>query len=190
MTKRRLVADIMTRQPITTKPETTLLDCAKVMVKKRVGSVILVEGKRFVGFVSHRDILWAMIKKSQKDLSKIKAKDISPRKLVTISPNATIHDAMDKMKKSKYTRLPVVQNGNLVGMLTNKDILNFNPEFYPEFEELEQIREEEKKLARIKKVDEEGFESEGVCEECGDFGTLYIVKGVSVCENCRNLIKE
>ncbi|VVB79238.1 Zinc metalloprotease [uncultured archaeon] len=190
MAKGRLVAEIMTRQPITAKPEITLLDCAKIMVKKRVGSVLLVENRKLVGFVSHRDILWAMIKKSQKDLSKIKAKDISPKKLITISPGATISEAMDKMKKSKYTRLPVVQNGNLVGMLTNKDILNFNPELYPEFEELEQIREEEKKLARMKKVNEEGFESEGVCEECGDFGTLYIIKGVNVCENCRNLIKE
>lgn len=190
MGKGRLVADVMTRQPITADPNINLLECARIMVKKRVGSVLLVEDKKLIGFVSHRDILWAMIKKSQKDLSKIKAKDISPRKLITINPNATISEAIDKMKKSKYTRLPVVQNGNLVGMLTNKDILNFNPELYPEFEELEQIREEEKKLARIKKVDEEGFGSEGVCDECGNFGVLFVVHGTHVCENCRNLIKE
>ena len=75
-----LVADIMTREPITTKPDINLLDSAKKMVKKKVGSLLIVDKKNLLGFISQKDILWALVKKSKEDLSKIKAIDISPKK--------------------------------------------------------------------------------------------------------------
>ena len=82
------VSDIMTQDPITIKPSASLLDCAKKMVQKRVGSLLIVENKKLIGFVSQRDILWAITKKSKTDLSKIKAVDISPRKIATVKSNA------------------------------------------------------------------------------------------------------
>ncbi len=184
------VADIMTREPVTISPNTNLLDCAKMMVKKKVGSLILAEKKKFVGIITQKDILWALIKKSQKDLSKIKASEISPKKLITINPKATISDAISRMKNKKFSRLPVVQEGNLVGMITIKDILNFNPELYPEFEELEKIKEEAEKVRRLKRVNEDGFvgEDEGVCEECENYSRLFLVNGMQVCDGCRQMI--
>jgi len=176
------VADVMTRNPIYTKPDINLLDCAKKMVRKRVGSLPLVEKKKLVGFITRKDILWALIKKSKKDLSKIKAIEISPKKIATIKPNFTIKEAFDKMKKTKFSTLPVIHEGQLVGMLTVRDILNFNPELYPELKELETIREEAKKLKRIKKAQET---KEGVCEECGNYDVLYRVHSNLICENCK-----
>ena len=76
-----LVADVMTREPITAKPDDTLFDCAKKMVRKKVGSLLLVKDGKLMGFVSQKDVLWALIKKSKADLSKIRAIDISPKKL-------------------------------------------------------------------------------------------------------------
>ena len=136
-----LVADIMTREPITIKPETNLLECAKKMVRKRVGSLPLLNKKKLVGFISEKDILWALIKKSKKDMSEINAIDISPKKIATIKPSATIKQVLIKMKKLKFERLPVIHDSELVGMITAKDIFNFNPEFYPELDEFAQIRE-------------------------------------------------
>ena len=184
--KNILVADIMTREPITTKPNTNLLECAKKMVKKRVGSLLVVNQKKLVGFISQKDILWALIKKSKDDLSKIEVTDISPKKIATIKPHATIEEAIQKMKKVKFERLPVIHEGKLVGMLTIKDILNFHQEFYPELEEFAQIREQTKKLKRIKKAKDKEFMHEGVCEECGEQGILYNVNGVSICEFCKD----
>ena len=109
-----LVADVMTRDPIAVKPDTNLLECSRKMVKKRVGSLLVVENKKLVGFISEKDILWALVKKSKKDLSKIKAIDICQKKIITIKPSATIKEATDKMKKLKFERLPVINNGNLV----------------------------------------------------------------------------
>lgn len=182
---RLLVSDVMTREPITTKPDTNLLECIKKMVKKHVGCLLLVDKKRLVGFISRKDILWVLTKKPKEDLSSIKAIDISPRKIATTRPEATIENALKKMKNLKFDRLPVIHNKELVGMLTVKDILNFHPEFYPELDELAKIREESQKLKFIKKAKERKSFYEGICEECGNHDVLYKVHGMLVCESCK-----
>ncbi len=179
---RILVSDVMTREPITILYTANLLECAKMMVKKKVGSLLLVDKKRLLGFISEKDIIWALIKKSKDDLSQIRAIDISPKKIAVIKPSNTIREAVEKMKKLKFEKLPVIDNNELVGMLTIKDILNFNPEFYPELEEFARIREESDKLKRIKKTKEIG---EGVCEECGNSDLLYHQDGRVMCDSCR-----
>jgi len=174
-----LIASIMTREPITTNPETNLLECAKKMVKKKVGSLLLTNGKKLVGFISQMDILWALVKKSKDDLTQIKAIDISPRKIATLKPTTTIQEAIGKMKKLKFERLPVIHKGELVGIVTVKDILNFHPEVYPELDEFAKIREESEKLKRVKK------RKTGTCEECGNLDVLSLVNGVLICEDCK-----
>ncbi|VVB83799.1 Inosine-5'-monophosphate dehydrogenase [uncultured archaeon] len=183
--KNILVADVMTREPVTISPTSNLLECAKEMVKKKVGSLILVNKKRVVGFISQRDILWALIKKSSIDLTKVKAIDISPRKIAIIAPNCTIKEVIEKMNRLKLERFPVVYENQLVGVITAKDILNVHPEVYPEIEEFAKIREESEKLRRIKKAEQRG---EGICEECGHEGILFRVNGMLICESCKDSI--
>jgi len=182
------VSDVMTRNFVSVSPDTNLLECAKVMVKKKVGSLVLVNNKKLVGFISEKDILWAMVKKSKKDLSQIMAKDIAAKKIATIKPEATLQETIEKMKKLRFRRLPVIQNNEIVGLVTVKDILNFNPEIYPELEELSQIREESEKLKRIKEAKEKSFSRQGICEECGCTDILYKIDGRLMCESCKNSI--
>jgi len=182
---RLLVSDIMTREPITIKPETNLLECAKIMVRKKVGSLLLTKDKKLVGLLAQKDILWALIKKSKQDLKKIKAIDISPRKIATTKPSIPIKEAFEKMRELKFERLPVVYDKKLVGMLTIKDILNFHPELYPELEQFSDIREETDKLKRIKQASKR---IEGMCEECGKNDILFRINGSLMCENCRDTI--
>jgi len=177
------VADLMTRSPITVKPDTNLLNCARRMVKKKVGSLLLVDKKKLVGFISQEDILWALIKKSKKDLSEIKAIDISPRKIAIVKPSATIKEALSRMKKLKFERLPVIQGGKLIGILSIKDILSFNPELYPELDEFAKIREESLKLRRVKKIEKVNH---GICEECGQEDVLHEFNGTLICDSCDN----
>jgi CBS domain-containing protein len=179
------VSDVMTRDPITVKPDTNLLECAKRMVRKKVGSLLLVEKKKLVGILSEKDILWALVKKTKEDLSKIKAISISPKKIATIKPSATIKETLEKMKKFKFDKFPVIHEGILVGMITARDIFNFQPELYPELEEFAQIREEASKLKRIQKIKDT---TQGVCEDCGKFDILHRVHGSLLCENCKESI--
>lgn len=179
------VSDIMTRELITVKQDVNLFECAKIMVKKKTRSIPIVNGREFTGFISEKDILWAMVKKTKEDLSKIRAIDISPKKIITIKPDATIEEAISKMRKTKFDRLPVVQKKELVGIITAKDILNFHPEIYPELEEFAQIREQEEKLKKIKAKKGE-IVNEGFCEKCGKKTILKKFNEIMVCGSCIN----
>ena len=180
-----LVADIMTRELFTASPTSNLMECAKKMVKNKVGSLVIVENEKLVGFISQKDILWAITKKENIDLMKIKAIEISPKKIAVIGPNNTVKEAIEKMKRLKFERLPVVHKNKLVGFLTARDILNVHPEVYPEIEEFSKIREESEKLNRIKMAEKR---KEGICEECGHEGILFSVNGMLVCESCKDAI--
>lgn len=180
------VSDIMTREPISVKPDENLIECVKKIVKKRVGCLLVNEKGILRGIITSEDILWALTKKDKDDFKNIKAIDISPKKIATIKPNATIKEALHKMKRYKFERLPVVKDKELVGLLTAKDILNFHPELYPELEEFYEIREQSKKLKKISKVRERRTSHEGVCEECGNTDFLFRVDGQLICDSCRD----
>jgi CBS domain-containing protein len=185
---RVLVSDIMTRQIASVDPDTNLLECAKKMVRKRVGSLLLVKDKNLKGLISTQDILWAVVKKSKEDLSKIKASDISPRKIMTIRPDATLDEAVTKIKRYKFHRLPVIKNGEVIGLITLRDILNFYPELNVHLKEVESIQEETDKLKRLEEAKERVVFRDGICEECGNRDALYRIDGTLVCASCMSSI--
>ncbi len=175
------VGDIMTRNFVFVKPDTSLINCAKKMMKHRVGSLLLVENKNLKGIITEKDIVWALTKKP-KNLDKISANDITPKKLSTIKPSATIDEAIQRMKKMKFRRLPVTVNGNVIGILTLKDILKIEPDFlHQDYFNLADIRELSEKMKR--KENPSKF-IEGLCEECGNTDLLYKTDGRLICESC------
>jgi len=184
--KNIMVSDLMTQDPITISPDINLLECVKKMVKKRTGSVLIVDKKKLVGLISEHDILWALTKKLPSDLAKIKSIDISPRKIATIKPSAPIEEAWRKMKKLKFERLPVIKDKELIGLITAKDILNFHPELYRELDEFAKIREEARKLKAMKKVKGPQGITEGICEGCGNQEILYRSHGSLLCSSCKD----
>lgn len=177
------VGDVMTRNFISAKPDISVLDAVKLMVKKRVGSLVLVEDDILKGILTEKDIMWALSKKnSKKDLSKVKAGEICTKKITTIRPSADIHNATKLMKRAKFRRLPVVIKKRVIGLLTLKDILRIEPELFEIAQEGYRIKEESEKFKR--KEAGKSFK-EGLCEECGNFDILYNVDGELMCEECR-----
>ena len=176
------VGDIMTRNFISAKPNIIVLDAIKLMVKNRVGSLVLVEGDVLKGILTEKDILWAISKKhTNEDLNKISAKDVCTKKITTIRPSADIYDAIRLMRKAKFRRLPVTIKKRVIGLLTLKDVLRIEPELFDIARESYIIKEEAEKLRR--KKSRESFR-EGICEECGNFDILYRVDNQLICESC------
>ena len=176
----------MTRDFISAKPDIFILDAVKLMVKKRVGSLILQEQGILKGILTEKDIMWALSKKSTEDLEKVKALNVCSKKLTTIKPSADIYDAMRLMRKKKYRRLPVTIKKRVIGYLTLKDILRIQPELIEiaqEHNAITGIREESDKLKRAKT--QEPFR-EGPCEECANYDILYNEDGRLICESCRD----
>lgn len=175
------IGDLMTRDFTHVSPSMNLKECAKIMIKKRVGSLIIKEGSSLRGILTEKDIVWAVSKKSKKDLKDIEAKDLMKRKVVTIKPGADIADAMQKFKKKKVRRLPVVENGKLIGIITANDILRIDPGLFQIMSETIKIREETEKL---KRSDIDALQKQGTCEECGEFDVLYHDESQWLCEPC------
>lgn len=166
------VGDVMARNFISVKPSTSVLAAVNLMVKKRVGSLIIQEKGILKGILTEKDIMWALSKKA--DLSDVKVSDICIRKITTIRPSADIYQAVRVMRKSKYRRLPVVIKKKVIGILTLKDILRIEPELF----EIARQGYEKKEVGNIIK--------EGICEQCERFDLIYDVNGKLICESCRD----
>lgn len=175
------IGDLMTRHFIYTSPETNLIECAKIMTKKRVGSLVIKEKDTLKGILTEKDIIWALVKKSKEDLKDIKAKDLMKRKVVTIKPGADITEAMRKFKKKKIRRLPVVEGKKLIGLITANDILRIDPGLFQAIAETIKIKEEKEKF---KRSDISTRRKSGICEECGDFDILHEDEAQWLCEIC------
>ena len=180
------VGDIMTRNFVSAAPDISVLNAVKLMVKNRVGSLVLVEDEILKGIFTEKDIMWVLTKRNSKDdLSQIRAGDVCTKKITTIKPSADIYDAIRLMRKAKFRRLPVTIQKRVIGLLTLKDILKIQPELFEIVQENYAIREEEDKLKRTKS--KETF-NEGICEECGEIDILYNVDGQFICEECREVM--
>ncbi|NCO11660.1 hypothetical protein CO038_03840 [Candidatus Pacearchaeota archaeon CG_4_9_14_0_2_um_filter_39_13] len=182
MLKRIAVGDVMTRHFASVSPETNLLKCSKEFVRQRLNSLVIVNGRKLVGILTQRDVLWALTKKPGLDLRKVKAIDVATKKVAVIKPSADIREALEKMKRYGFRRLPVISRGQIVGVLTLKDILAIEPAFYSNLGSLVDIREESEKL---KKAREEDTFTDGFCEECNTYSDLLKVEGRFLCEACR-----
>jgi len=178
------VGDIMTRDIVSVKPVTSLHDCAHLMSKKDIGLVIVKDDEKLKGMVTERDIIWALTKKN--DLSDVKASDIMLKKITTIKPSRDIYEALVRMKNSKIRWLPVTVRGNVIGILTIKDILRIEPSLFDIAVGNMNIKEEEAKFSRKKNALEgkSNWAKDGECADCGAMDLLYDDKGRFVCETC------
>lgn len=179
--KRIAVGDIMTRNFIFVEPTASVYDCAKQIVKNKVNILPIIRGKKLLGIITSRDILWAITKKPGLNLKKMRAIEIATRKVAVIKPSADILQAINKMKTYNFRKLPVMSNGEIIGMVTLKDILRIEPELYQDIGELASIREEERKL----KDANAAWPLEGFCDNCGSFNELLKVEGRLLCYDCR-----
>lgn len=166
------VRDAMADKVLTAGPNTTVDRAAKLMAERGVGSIIIVKSKKPVGILTERDLLMKVVSLDLKP-SKVKVDKIMSSPITTIGPDIDITEAARMMAHSKIRRLPVVERGVLIGILTASDITAISPELtevvaHPAMPEREEI-------------------GQSVCEVCGEVTTaLSEVNGMWVCENCRD----
>jgi len=179
--KRIAIGDIMTRNFIYVEPTASIYDCARQIVKSKVNILPIIKNKKLLGIIASRDILQAITKKPNLNLKKINVMKIAVRKMAVIKPSADILQAINKMKAYNFRKLPVISRGEIIGMVTLKDILRIEPELYKEIGELASIREEERKI----KDASASWPLEGFCDNCGAFNELLKVEGRLLCYDCR-----
>jgi len=114
--------NIMIENVKTVGLEDTVQDIAVLMNKHQIGCVIIVNEKKPVGIVTERDIMKRVVSKGIAPKN-LKAPDVMSKPLITASPSTPAGDAAKAMLKWNIKKLPVAENGQLVGVVTLTDLL-------------------------------------------------------------------
>jgi CBS domain-containing protein len=115
------VRDVMTPGVRTVSPSQSLAEAAEVMKGEDVGSVPVVEEGRLAGIVTDRDIVTRAVAE-RRDPQTVKVVEVASRELVTVEPEQDLDEALALMARHQVRRLPVVEQGQLVGMLAQADV--------------------------------------------------------------------
>jgi CBS domain-containing protein len=115
------VKDAMSSDVKTATPSLSLADAAKLMKQEDVGSVPVVDGERLIGMLTDRDIVVRGIADGS-DPHAVTAGDIASRDIVTVRPDDDLDEALRLMAQHQVRRLPVVDDGHLVGVLAQADV--------------------------------------------------------------------
>ena len=122
-----LVKDSMTREVVALSPETTAAEALGLCRERRIRHLPVVEGGRLVGIVSDRDLRSAAPALGDSDrasaLERIGISDVMTRDVVSARPDDPIEVAANRMRERRIGCLPVVEGGELVGIITSSDVM-------------------------------------------------------------------
>jgi len=113
------------RKVITAKPEQSVFDVCELMRSNNIGAVVIVRAKKPIGMFSERDLLNRVVA-MDKSYKRTKLKDVMITNVTTAEVTVTPEEAYRLMSSKNIRHLPVVKNGNLVGIVSIKDLLQFN----------------------------------------------------------------
>ena len=113
------VSEIMTSDVLGLDPATSLVEAARRMHERRVGAVVVTEGDRLVGIVTERDVLRAVATGSVEG----PVADAMTRAPETIGPDESAGQAAALMIHGGFRHLPVVDGGDVVGMVSIRDLV-------------------------------------------------------------------
>jgi len=182
-----LVRDVMSSPVITVDEDATAVRVAELMEKHELGCIVVVnkEGKP-IGIITERDLVTRVLAKNLKP-DTVKAKDVMTTPLITIEPDRTINEAAKKMSRLNIRRLGVVYRGELVGLISSKDILAVMPELIETIYEKALIESESTTQTVLEgETSEEETSLSGYCDRCGGWSdNLKDVDGSFLCEDCR-----
>lgn len=114
------IEEIMTRDPRTVDVNASVQDAARIMRDDDIGDVVVTEGGQVTGIVTDRDIVVRGIADGR-DLS-AQVGEVCSTGIETIAPDASVDDAVKTMREHDIRRLPVVKDGQPVGIVSLGDL--------------------------------------------------------------------
>lgn len=121
-----LVRDVMSKAVKTVRPNSTINEVVRKMNKFEIGSIIVADGKKPVGIITERDILRRVLEVTMASEA-MKAKEIMSSPILTIESQATTEEAATLMNSKRIKKIPVLEDGKLVGIVTSTDIVRSEP---------------------------------------------------------------
>ncbi|MGG1679305.1 CBS domain-containing protein [Neobacillus sp. NRS-1170] len=120
-----IVRDIMSSDVKVCAPHAPVTEAAKIMRDVNCGSVPVCEGKKVVGMITDRDIVITCVAE-EKDCKTVHCHDCMTSDVITCSPDLDIHECARMMSEHQIRRIPVVENGEMVGICSIGDLATVN----------------------------------------------------------------
>jgi len=182
MNKDVLVKEVMKVKPVMVQPFTTVLEAARLMKEKKIGNVIIAEVGHPIGILTESDIIKKVVSEA-KNPQDVSVEEVMSSPLIVVEPYITLHEALKIMGKCNIRRLPVVENNELVGVITQRDISRLSPALTEIAHEWSTITEKDETYLRSQTFS-------GKCEDCGGLSTsLKNIEGRLLCETCVDSLK-
>lgn len=115
------------------KPTATVQEAAQIMYNRDIGSVIVVHNGSVKGVFTEHDCMYTIAEDIARDTA---VREVMTTNLVTVSPDETLEEAAEKLSSRHIHHLPVLEDGELVGVLTVKDVLLYEKELFDTVSEL------------------------------------------------------
>lgn len=114
------VNEVMTHDPITVSPDTSIAQVARKMKDDDTGAILLEENGRLAGIVTDRDIVVRAIAEGRDPETPVG--DLATRDIKTLTPDASVDEATKIAREDDVRRIPVVQDGRPVGIVSLGDL--------------------------------------------------------------------
>ena len=135
------IRNVMERKKlVTAPPETTVSQAAKLMVKKNVGAVMVVENEHLVGIFTERDAVFRVIAKGRDTETTMLTEVMTPAPQ-TVDPDRSFGYALLMMHENGFRHVPVIENGKPIGIVSSRNALDPDmEEFVAEAQRRKHIR--------------------------------------------------
>lgn len=150
------ISEIMTKATVTDSADDTLAEAAARMWNAQTGSLLVMDGENLLGIVTERDLLRAIAQ--GQDPTQIPLKDVMRTDVVTIGPQTKLKEAAKLMTTKWFRHLPIVENGKVVGIVSQRDLTGMLAEALHEPDALHKLVESsslirERRLKRVEAGD-------------------------------------
>jgi CBS domain-containing protein len=115
------VREAMTENPRSIDPSASVVEAARLMRDEHIGSLPITDGDALVGMITDRDMTTRVVAQGV-DLATTSVGDVFSEDLISVEPDKELEEALQLMARHQVRRLPVVENGRLVGIVAQADI--------------------------------------------------------------------
>jgi len=117
----------MVESVVTVDVDSSVMKAVKIMNEHEIGCLVVTRRGKAVGIITERDLLHRVIGKS-KNPSRTKVREIMTKPLIAGQPDMDLEEATRLMFQKKIKKLPVVDHGKLLGLITLTDVARFQPQ--------------------------------------------------------------
>lgn len=152
------ISEIMTKATVTDSGDDTLAEAAARMWNAQTGSLLVMDGETMLGIVTERDLLRSVAQ--GQDPSQVPLKDIMQTDVVTVGPQTKLKEAAKLMTTKWFRHLPIVENGKVVGIVSQRDLTGMLAEALHEPDAMHKLVESSSLIRerRLKRVEAGDFD--------------------------------